>query len=110
MADIDLVEINEAFAVQVIASARDLKIDEDRLNVHGGAIALGHPFGSTGARIMTTLVNAMRVRDVIVRSGDDVRRRRPGDGDRAGAADLVSVSEANSSHCGEQGIFPPYLD
>ena len=64
MADIDLVEINEAFAVQVIASARDLKIDEDRLNVHGGAIALGHPFGSTGARIMTTLINAMRVRDV----------------------------------------------
>ena len=64
MADIDLVEINEAFAVQVIASARDLKIDEDRLNVHGGAIALGHPFGSTGARIMTTLVHAMRARDV----------------------------------------------
>ena len=49
MADMDLIEINEAFAVQVIASARDLKIDEDRLNVHGGAIALGHPFGSTGA-------------------------------------------------------------
>jgi acetyl-CoA C-acetyltransferase len=64
MADIDLVEINEAFAVQVIASARDLKIDEDRLNVHGGAIALGHPFGSAGARIMTTLLNAMRARDV----------------------------------------------
>ncbi len=63
MADMDLVEINEAFAVQVIASARDLKIDEDRLNVHGGAIALGHPFGSTGARIMTTLLNAMQVRD-----------------------------------------------
>ena len=62
--DIDLVEINEAFAVQVIASARDLGLDVDRLNVHGGAIALGHPFGSTGARIMTTLLNAMRVRDV----------------------------------------------
>lgn len=61
--DIDLVEINEAFAVQVIASYTDLKIDIDRLNVHGGAIALGHPFGSTGARIMTTLVNALRVRD-----------------------------------------------
>ena len=61
--DIDLVEINEAFAVQVIASARDLDIDPDRLNVHGGAIALGHPFGSTGARIMTTLLNAMQVRD-----------------------------------------------
>jgi acetyl-CoA C-acetyltransferase len=61
--DIDLVEINEAFAVQVIASYRDLGIDLDRLNVHGGAIALGHPFGSTGARIMTTLLNAMQLRD-----------------------------------------------
>lgn len=61
--DIDLVEINEAFAVQVIASARDLGIDPERLNVHGGAIALGHPFGSTGARVMTTLLNAMRIRD-----------------------------------------------
>ena len=62
--DIDLVEINEAFAVQVIASYRDLEIDLDRLNVHGGAIAFGHPFGSTGARIMTTLLNAMQLRDV----------------------------------------------
>lgn len=62
--DIDLVEINEAFAVQVIASQRDLGIDPERLNVHGGAIALGHPFGSTGARIMTTLINAMQRRDV----------------------------------------------
>jgi acetyl-CoA C-acetyltransferase len=62
--DIDLVEINEAFAVQVIASYRDLEIDLDRLNVHGGAIAFGHPFGSTGARIMATLLNAMQVRDV----------------------------------------------
>ena len=61
--DMDLVEINEAFAVQVIASYRDLEIDLDRLNVHGGAIALGHPFGSTGARIMTTLLNAMQLRD-----------------------------------------------
>jgi acetyl-CoA C-acetyltransferase len=62
--DMDLVEINEAFAVQVIVSARDLGLDMERLNVHGGAIALGHPFGCTGARIMTTLLNAMRVRDV----------------------------------------------
>jgi len=62
--DMDLVEINEAFAVQVIASARDLGLDLERLNVHGGAIALGHPLGCTGARIMTTLLNAMRVRDV----------------------------------------------
>lgn len=64
MADIGLVEINEAFATQVVASQRELGIDVDRLNVHGGAIALGHPFGATGARIMTTLLNAMRRRDV----------------------------------------------
>ncbi|GAA1507606.1 acetyl-CoA C-acetyltransferase [Kribbella lupini] len=63
ISDIDLVEINEAFAVQVIGSARELGIDEDRLNVHGGAIALGHPFGSTGARIMTTLVNGLQFED-----------------------------------------------
>ncbi len=57
--DIDLVEINEAFAAQVIPSARQLGIDEDKLNVNGGAIALGHPFGMTGARIMTTLLNGL---------------------------------------------------
>jgi acetyl-CoA C-acetyltransferase len=61
--DIDLVEINEAFAVQVIGSARELKIDEDRLNVSGGAIALGHPFGMTGARITATLLNNLRTHD-----------------------------------------------
>jgi acetyl-CoA C-acetyltransferase len=57
--DIDLVEINEAFAAQVIPSARHLGIGWDKLNVHGGAIALGHPFGQTGARIMTTLLNGL---------------------------------------------------
>jgi acetyl-CoA C-acetyltransferase len=57
--DIDLVEINEAFAAQVIPSAKHLGIDWDKLNVKGGAIALGHPFGQTGARIMTTLLNAL---------------------------------------------------
>jgi acetyl-CoA C-acetyltransferase len=61
--DMDLIEINEAFAVQVLASADDLGIDTDKLNVHGGAIALGHPFGSTGARITTTLLNGLAARD-----------------------------------------------
>jgi acetyl-CoA C-acetyltransferase len=61
--DMDLVEINEAFAAQVIPSYRELGIDIDRLNVHGGAIALGHPFGSTGARITTTLLNGLQSRD-----------------------------------------------
>ncbi|WP_406181637.1 acetyl-CoA C-acetyltransferase [Streptomyces canus] len=61
--DVDLFEMNEAFAVQVIASQRELRIPLERLNVHGGAIALGHPFGATGARIMTTLINGLRTRD-----------------------------------------------
>ncbi|HYA52243.1 MAG TPA: acetyl-CoA C-acetyltransferase [Streptosporangiaceae bacterium] len=61
--DIDLVEINEAFAAQVLPSAEDLGVEHDKLNVHGGAIALGHPFGMTGARITTTLLNGMRTRD-----------------------------------------------
>jgi acetyl-CoA C-acetyltransferase len=57
--DIDLVEINEAFAAQVIPSAKELNIGWEKLNVHGGGIALGHPFGMTGARIMTTLLNGL---------------------------------------------------
>jgi len=64
--DIDLVEINEAFAAQVIPSARHLDIPWDKLNVKGGAIALGHPFGMTGARIMTTLLNALEDEDKTV--------------------------------------------
>jgi acetyl-CoA C-acetyltransferase len=63
MADIDLVELNEAFAVQVLASARELGIDPEKLNVHGGAIALGHPFGMTGARMTNTLLNGLQERD-----------------------------------------------
>ena len=61
--DIDLVELNEAFAAQVLPSADDIGVDYDKLNVHGGAIALGHPFGMTGARITTTLLNALRTHD-----------------------------------------------
>ncbi|MFN3004472.1 acetyl-CoA C-acetyltransferase [Mycolicibacterium wolinskyi] len=61
--DIDLYEINEAFAVQVLGSARALGMDEDKLNVSGGAIALGHPFGMTGARITATLLNNLQTYD-----------------------------------------------
>jgi acetyl-CoA C-acetyltransferase len=61
--DIDLVEINEAFAAQVVPSAKELNIPWEKLNVHGGAIALGHPFGMTGARIMTTLLNGLEDAD-----------------------------------------------
>ncbi|MBG0826262.1 acetyl-CoA C-acetyltransferase [Planomonospora sp. ID67723] len=61
--DVDLVEINEAFAAQVIPSYQDLGIDLDRLNVNGGAIAVGHPFGMTGARITSTLINSLQFHD-----------------------------------------------
>jgi acetyl-CoA C-acetyltransferase len=64
--DVDLVEINEAFAAQVIPSARRLGVDLDKLNVNGGAIALGHPFGMTGARILITLLNGLRHRDATI--------------------------------------------
>lgn len=60
LADVDLVEINEAFAVQTLACARRLKLDEDKLNVRGGALAIGHPLGCSGARIATTLIHALR--------------------------------------------------
>jgi acetyl-CoA C-acetyltransferase len=63
IADIDLVEINEAFAAQVIPSYTDLGIDIAKLNVNGGAIAVGHPFGMTGARITTTLLNSLQFHD-----------------------------------------------
>jgi len=66
MADIDLVEINEAFAAQVIPSYRDLDIPLEKLNVMGGAIAVGHPFGMTGARITGTLLNALDWHDATV--------------------------------------------
>jgi len=63
MDDVDLWELNEAFAAQVLACNRELGIDEEKLNVRGGAIALGHPIGATGARILTTLLHAMEERD-----------------------------------------------
>jgi acetyl-CoA C-acetyltransferase len=66
ISDVDLVEINEAFAAQVIPSYRELGIDIDRLNVNGGAIAVGHPFGMTGARITSTLLNGLAFHDAAI--------------------------------------------
>ena len=62
LSDVDLIELNEAFAAQVIACARELPLDLSRVNVNGGAIALGHHIGATGARITTTLLHEMRRR------------------------------------------------
>jgi acetyl-CoA C-acetyltransferase len=61
--DVDVYELNEAFAAQVLPIAREIGFDMDKLNPHGGAIALGHPFGMTGARIMTTLLNDLETLD-----------------------------------------------
>lgn len=63
MDDVDLLELNEAFAAQAVAVVRELGIDPDRVNVNGGAVALGHPIGASGARILTTLLYAMRRRE-----------------------------------------------
>jgi acetyl-CoA acetyltransferase len=60
VADLDLIELNEAFAVQAIACIRELGLDAAKVNLYGGAIALGHPLGASGARILTTLVHALR--------------------------------------------------
>jgi acetyl-CoA C-acetyltransferase len=62
--DVDLFELNEAFSVQAVAVLRELGLDPERVNVHGGAVALGHAIGSSGARILTTLLYAMQRRNV----------------------------------------------
>ena len=78
--DIDLVELNEAFASQVLASMRELGIDHEKLNVNGGAIAIGHPLGCSGARLLGTLAHELRRRGGALRAGHAVHRRRPGPG------------------------------
>ena len=79
--DIDLIEINEAFAAQTLAVMKLLKADPEKVNVRGGAIAIGHPLGASGARIATTLIHAMMDRKAQLRPGDDVHRRGAGDRD-----------------------------
>jgi acetyl-CoA acyltransferase len=63
LSDIDLIELNEAFAAQALACIRMLGMDESKVNVRGGAIAIGHPLGASGARIATTLINTMIDKD-----------------------------------------------
>jgi acetyl-CoA C-acetyltransferase len=62
LTDLDLFELNEAFAAQSLAVIRELALDPARVNVHGGAVALGHPIGASGARVLTTLIHALRAR------------------------------------------------
>ncbi len=83
--DLGAVELNEAFAVQSLAVMRRLKLDEDRVNADGGAIALGHPLGCSGARITVTLLGRMERENAAPRPGHPVRRGRAGRGRAAGA-------------------------
>ena len=79
---LDLVELNEAFASQAVASLRALDLDSDKVNVNGGAIALGHPLGASGARILTTLVHELGKTRWSIRARHHVHRGRPGSGSR----------------------------
>ena len=83
VADIDLIELNEAFASSTLAVIRELKLDEAKVNVNGGAIALGHPVGATGLVLVLKLLHELRRRGLRPRRRDDVRRQRPGYGGAA---------------------------
>ena len=84
--DIDLFEVNEAFASIPIAWLKATGADPARLNVNGGAIALGHPLGGSGTKLMTTLVHALKQNEQALRPADHVRRRRHGQCDDRRAA------------------------
>jgi acetyl-CoA acetyltransferase len=78
VSDLDVVELNEAFAAQSLACIRELGLDPARVNVNGGAIALGHPIGCSGARVTATLVHELRRRQGALQRRHDVHRRRAG--------------------------------
>ena len=83
--DLDLVEINEAFAAVVLRFVRDMGLDMEKVNVNGGAIAMGHPLGATGGMILGTLIEELHRDRWALRPGDALRRRRHGHRDRRGA-------------------------
>ena len=78
LSDIDVIELNEAFAVQALAVIRQVGLDRDRVNVNGGAIALGHPLGCTGAKLTATIFERDETPERTLRNGNDVRWRRSG--------------------------------
>ena len=90
IADFDLFEVNEAFASVVLSWAGQHGVDLDKVNVNGGAIALGHPVGSTGTRLITTALHELERRDAVHRADLDVRRRR--DGHRHGPRTDLTVA------------------
>ena len=112
LADIDLFELNEAFAAQSVAVVRELGVDPAKVNVNGGAIALGHPIGASGARVLTTLIYALRARGAALRRRRALHRRRHGhrDGRRGAVApfDLPrAVRAAQPSIAHARDTLPP---
>jgi hypothetical protein len=102
----DLIEINEAFAAQTLADGRELGFDWDKVNVNGGAIALGHPIGASGARIVATLLHELDRREGRYGLGDAVSRRR-----RFGRRSLrASLSRISQIHRGQRGDRATALD
>ena len=96
--DLDLVEINEAFAAVVLRFVKDMGLDMEKVNVNGGAIAMGHPLGATGGMILGTLIDELRPHGRPLRPRHAVRRRRHGHRDRRGghlmAADTIRWEDA----------------
>ena len=92
LGDVDLFEVNEAFAVVGMAAMTHLEIPHDKLNVHGGACALGHPIGASGARILVTLLSALRQRKPQTRHRRDLHRRRRSHGHGRGMPVLNTPS------------------
>ena len=76
--DIDVIELNEAFAVQAVAVIQEAQLPPEKVNVNGGAVALGHPLGCTGTKLTVSLINEMRRQNHRIRHGNDVCRRRHG--------------------------------
>ncbi len=110
LADIDLFELNEAFASVVLRYMQAFDIDHDKINVNGGAIAMGHPLGATGAMILGTVLDELERRDLIDRAGDAVHRRRHGHGDdhRAGVMRARQPDCPGSAHLAK--AFMPKID
>ena len=98
LADIDLIEVNEAFAAVVLRYLQAFDLDPGKVNVNGGAIALGHPLGATGAMILGTAIDELERRDSADRSGDALHRRRHGHGDDRRASVSARADHAEDRH------------
>ena len=111
--DVDLCEVNEAFACVAMFAMKDLGIPHDKINVHGGATALGHPIGASGTRILVTLINALEAEGRQARRREPVHRRRRSDGGGGGAGlrgSLRPTGEAHAPQYGETAMRLRLLD